>query len=85
MANYIVDQQSENWWATVSGAGTEDAAVESWADDYTRHRSTLPTPNSTTYSGITEYDMHTGANQPADLYIGRVKTGRELDIPKLYN
>jgi len=33
------DFQAENWWATVSGAGTPDAAVPSWADDYTRHRS----------------------------------------------
>ncbi len=33
------DFQAENWWATVSGAGTNDAAVETWADDYTRHRS----------------------------------------------
>jgi len=33
------DFQAENWWATVSGAGTPNAAVETWADDYTRHRS----------------------------------------------
>ena len=33
------DFQAENWWATVSGAGTANAAVASWADDYTRHRS----------------------------------------------
>jgi hypothetical protein len=33
------DFQPGNWWATVSGAGTSDAAVETWADDYTRHRS----------------------------------------------
>lgn len=85
MANYIVDHQAENWWATISGAGTGVSGIDpSWADDYTRHRSTLPIPNSTTYSGITEFDKHTGANQPADLYIGRVKTGRELDIPKLF-
>jgi len=35
----INDFQVGNWWATVSGAGTDDAAMESWADDYTRHRS----------------------------------------------
>jgi hypothetical protein len=33
------DFQAENWWATVSGAGTSDAVVATWADDYTRHRS----------------------------------------------
>jgi len=33
------DFQAGNWWATVSGAGTSAAAVESWADDHTRHRS----------------------------------------------
>lgn len=42
------DFQAENWWATVSGAGTPNAAVESWADDYTRHRTTM----SPTYSGV---------------------------------
>lgn len=42
------DFQNENWWATVSGAGTPDAVVPSWADDYTRHRTT----RSTTYSGV---------------------------------
>ena len=45
---YHKDHQAENWWATVSGAGTEDAAMESWADDYTRHRTTM----SPTYSGV---------------------------------
>lgn len=41
-----LDFMAENWWATVSGAGTEDAVVASWADDYTRHRSGI----STTYT-----------------------------------
>lgn len=34
------------WWVTVSGAGTSDAEVSSWADDHTRHRSGV----STTYT-----------------------------------
>ena len=34
-----IDFIAPPWWVTVSGAGTEDAEVESWADDYTRHRS----------------------------------------------
>jgi hypothetical protein len=42
------DFQAENWWATVSGAGTPDAAEATWADDYTRHRTTM----SPTYSGV---------------------------------
>lgn len=33
------DFTADNWWTTVSGAGTSDAAVDSWADDHTRHRS----------------------------------------------
>lgn len=36
------------WWNTVSGAGTDDAAVESWADDYTKHRTGI----EATYSGV---------------------------------
>jgi hypothetical protein len=32
------DFQPGPWWATVSGAGTPNASVPSWADDYTRHR-----------------------------------------------
>ena len=78
-----LDFIAENWWATVSGAGTDDAVVESWADDYTRHRSTLPTVSSTTYSGITDFTRHDGANAPTDLLQGRVKTGRELDKAKV--
>ncbi len=36
------------WWVTISGAGTEEAVTESWADDYTRHRS----KPSTTYTSV---------------------------------
>ena len=43
-----VDYMSGNWWSTVSGAGTPEASLESWADDYTRHR----TGRETTYSGV---------------------------------
>ena len=43
------DFQAENWWATVSGAGTDSPAVPSWADDYTRHRSG---GLEATYSGV---------------------------------
>lgn len=85
MATMNKDFQAENWWATVSGAGTDDAAMESWADDYTRHRSGTLTYSGTTYSGVTDMYNHSGDNQPADVYIGRQDghTGRELDIPKL--
>lgn len=48
MATMDKDFQAENWWATVSGAGTPDAAVPSWADDYTRHRVGI----EATYSGV---------------------------------
>jgi len=35
-----IDPTVGNWWATVSGAGTDDPThLASWADDYTRHRS----------------------------------------------
>lgn len=50
MATMDKDFQPENWWATVSGAGTDDPAVASWADDYTRHRS--GNIYDTTYSGV---------------------------------
>lgn len=43
-----LDFIAENWWATVSGAGTSNPAVESWADDYTRHRTGI----EATYSGV---------------------------------
>jgi len=43
-----IDFQATNWWATVSGAGTVNAAAESWADDYTRHRIGI----EATYSGV---------------------------------
>jgi hypothetical protein len=79
------DFQAENWWATVSGAGTPDAAMPSWADDKDRHRSGTLTYSGTTYSGVTDMYNHSGDNQPADVYIGRQDghTGRELDIAKL--
>lgn len=48
MATMDKDFQAENWWATVSGAGTPDAVVESWADDYTRSR----VGREATYSGV---------------------------------
>jgi hypothetical protein len=62
-----LDFIAENWWATVSGAGTDDAAVASWADDYTRHRSG---GLESTYTS-------------PDALIGRTKTGRELDKDKV--
>jgi hypothetical protein len=42
------DFMAGNWWTTVSGAGTEDVSLSSWADDYTRHR----TGREATYSGV---------------------------------
>lgn len=42
------DFQAENWWATISGAGTPNAQLPSWADDYTRHRIGI----EATYSGV---------------------------------
>lgn len=74
MADMDKDFQAENWWATVSGAGTPDAAVPSWADDKDRHRSGTLTYSGTTYSGVTDMYNHSGENQPADVYIGRVKS-----------
>lgn len=76
------DHQVGNWWATVSGAGTDAAAVESWADDYTRHRSGMPEYTSTTY-GTASSTHHSATNQPTNFFQGRVKTGRELDASKL--
>lgn len=64
------DFQAGNWWATVSGAGTDDAVVESWADDYTRHRSGTLTHSGTTYGDVDMYN-HSGDNHPADVMIGR--------------
>jgi len=92
MATMEKDFQAGNWWATVSGAGTDNAAVPSWADDKDRHRSgTLTYGGSTisgvtpTYSGVTDMYNHSGDNQPTDVYIGRKDghTGRELDFDKL--
>lgn len=51
------DFQPENWWATVSGAGTDDAVVETWADDYTRHRSG-PLPYTSTNDIIGRQDNY---------------------------
>lgn len=70
MATINRDFQAGNWWNTVSGAGTSDAAVESWADDYTRHRSGETTYSGVTYGDVDMYD-HSGDNHPADVYIGR--------------
>ena len=58
-----LDFIAENWWATVSGAGTDDAVVESWADDYTRHRSG---------------GLESTYTSPDDL-IGRAKSVRDRD------
>jgi hypothetical protein len=58
-----LDFIAENWWATVSGAGTDDAAVDSWADDYTRHRSG---------------GLESTYTSPEKL-IGRAKSVRDLD------
>ena len=65
--NETIDHMSDNWFVTVSGAGTALAAEPTWADDYTRHRSG---GLNATYTSV-------------DNVIGRVKTGRELDGPKL--
>lgn len=62
-----IDFQVANWWVTVSGAGTPNKELDSWADDYTRHRSG---GLESTYS-------------KPDSLIGRIKTGRELDKDKL--
>lgn len=43
-----IDFVAPPWWTVVSGAGTDSAEMESWADDYTRHRSGV----SPTYSGV---------------------------------
>jgi len=85
MATMEKDFQAENWWATVSGAGTPDAAMPSWADDKDRHRSGTLTYSGTTYSGVTDMYNHSGTNQPTDVYIGRRDghTGRDLDTAKL--
>jgi hypothetical protein len=86
MATMNKDFQAENWWATVSGAGTPDAAVESWADDYTRHRSGVLTYSGTTYGEVDMYN-HSGDNMPTNVRIGRRDghTGLELDAAKINN
>lgn len=73
------DFQAENWWATVSGAGTPDAALPSWADDYTRNHNAFDTPDSTTYSGITDQTYHSGSNQPTDLWYGRKESIQDVN------
>lgn len=76
------DFQAENWWATISGAGTGVSGIDpTWADDYTRHRSGsmlynstisgVDAATSTTYSGVTDMYRHSGDNQPTDVYYGR--------------
>ncbi len=70
MATMEKDFHNENWWATVSGAGTPDAAMPSWADDKDRHRSGTVTHSGTTYGEVDMYN-HTGNNHPADVVIGR--------------
>jgi len=47
-----VDYVNSNWWTTVSGAGTASAAVDSWADDYTRHRSGGLRPTYTSVDNV---------------------------------
>lgn len=68
------------WWTTVSGAGTDDAAVESWADDYTRHRSGDYSwgAGDGTASGI-EWDKHKTNNQPTDLWYGRKESIEDVN------
>ena len=84
MATMEKDFQAENWWATVSGAGTPDAAMPTWADDKDRHRSGALTHSGTEFGEVDMYN-HTTGNQPTDVVIGRLDghTGRELDAPKL--
>ena len=74
------DFQAGNWWATVSGAGTTASGVlPSWADDYTRHHNAFDTPNSTTYSGITDMTHHSVDNQPTDLWYGRKESIQDVN------
>jgi len=73
MATMEKDFQAGNWWATVSGAGTDSPAAPSWADDKDRHRSGTLTHSGSTYGDVDMYN-HTGENHPADVYIGRKKS-----------
>jgi len=91
MATMDKDFQAGNWWATVSGAGTDSPAVPSWADDHDRHRSGVLTYGGSTisgvtptYSGVTDMYHHTGDNMPTNVKIGRLDghTGKELDSAK---
>jgi len=67
-----VDFMAPNWWTTVSGAGTTDAAMPSWADDYTRHRSGV----STTYTSPDDLigRVKTGTELDAGLTVSGVVT-----------
>ena len=73
--NINPDHMADNPWVTASG-------LDSWQDDYTRFRNSLTTYSGTTYSGVTDMSTHLAANAPMDVYIGRIKTGRELDKDK---
>lgn len=50
--NNTPDHIGSPWWVTVSGAGTAGAALDSWADDYTRHRSGGLRPTYTSVDDI---------------------------------
>lgn len=56
-----IDFQATNWWSTISGAGTPDAEMVSWADDYTRHRIGDPT-----YSGVDDIIGRTKTGRELD-------------------
>lgn len=71
MADMDKDFQAENWWTTVPGAGGGSPAVDSWADDHTRHRDGVLTYSGTTYSGVNDMYHHSGTNQPTDVWYGR--------------
>ena len=47
-----IDFLAGPWWLTVSGAGTSSAVVPSWADDYTKHRSSASSTYTSTSSII---------------------------------
>jgi hypothetical protein len=70
------DHILDNPWATVA------SGTDSWQDDYTRFRTDLTSYSGTTYSGITDMSKHSAGSAPTDVYIGRTKTGRELDKNK---
>lgn len=86
------DIQAENWWATISGAGTGVSGIDpSWADDYTRHRDGTLVHDSTEFGNLNMTKHSTSdttssgwPNHPTDARIGRKDghTGRELDKNK---